>query len=66
MQPAYQQISIDTSKESFLCFWVRSSYFGFHWHCPKKTSVMVSLTLKFLDTKVRLLCFSILGFKVSK
>ena len=32
MQPAYQQISIDTSKESFLCFWVRSSYFGFHWH----------------------------------
>ncbi len=32
MQPAYQQLTIDTSKESFLCFWVRSPKFGFHWH----------------------------------
>lgn len=32
MKPAYQQLTIDTSKESFLCFWVRSPKFGFHWH----------------------------------
>lgn len=32
MKPAYQQLSIDRGKESFLCFWVKSPKFGFHWH----------------------------------
>lgn len=32
MQPAFQQLSIDRSEESFLCFWVKSPKFGFHWH----------------------------------
>ena len=32
MKPAYQQLTIDQTKESFLCYWVRSHKFGFHWH----------------------------------
>lgn len=32
MKPAFQQLTIDKDKESFLCFWVRSPKFGFHWH----------------------------------
>lgn len=32
MKPAYQQLTIDQSRESFLCYWVRSHKFGFHWH----------------------------------
>ena len=32
MKPAFQQLTIDQTKESFLCYWVRSHKFGFHWH----------------------------------
>ncbi len=32
MEPAYQQLTIDKNKESFLCFPVNSPKFGFHWH----------------------------------
>lgn len=32
MKPAFQQLTINQDKESFLCYWVRSPKFGFHWH----------------------------------
>ncbi|HAA17293.1 MAG TPA: hypothetical protein DCP28_00435, partial [Cytophagales bacterium] len=32
MKPSFQHLGFDTVAGSFLCYWVRSAKFGFHWH----------------------------------
>lgn len=32
MKANFQHLGFDTVSESFLCYWVRSDRFGFHWH----------------------------------